>query len=92
MLCMANEESKYCFWDLQKLEEGWDAKDEEAFAAKKSKGAPWRRKKGTATQAVNVAGKSIETELNALSHRVDEMRRAKSVASTEGTRKSLREG
>ena len=92
MLCMANEESKYCFWDLQKLEEGWDAKDEEAFAAKKSKGAPWRRKKGTATHAVNVVGKSIESELNALSHRVDEMRRAKSVASTEGTRKSLREG
>lgn len=28
ILCMGNQESKYFFWDLQKLEEGWDIGEE----------------------------------------------------------------
>ena len=28
ILCMGNQESKFLFWDLQRLEEGWDPADE----------------------------------------------------------------
>lgn len=41
ILCMGNQESKYFFWDLRKLEEGLDPGDE-----KKVKGRGKKRRKG----------------------------------------------
>ncbi|EMC93292.1 hypothetical protein BAUCODRAFT_568121 [Baudoinia panamericana UAMH 10762] len=52
MLAMGNEASKYLFWDLQKLEEGWDP-DEDKNKAKKPRG---RKKMGA--NAVNATDPS----------------------------------
>lgn len=52
ILAMGNEQSKFHFWDLQKLEEGYDASEEKK--AKKLRGRkPGPKPKGVATTAVN---------------------------------------
>lgn len=46
LLAMGNQESAFCFWDLQKLEEGYDASDPAEWTKKtkaKRKGAPPRK-------------------------------------------------
>ncbi|KAK5138212.1 hypothetical protein LTR08_004908 [Meristemomyces frigidus] len=50
ILAMGNEKSKFHFWDLQKLEEGYDAS--EVQRTRKSRGGR-KPKKGVATAAVN---------------------------------------
>ncbi|KAK0354382.1 hypothetical protein LTR91_015565 [Friedmanniomyces endolithicus] len=52
ILAMGNEESRFLFWDLQKLEEGYDP-NEESGANLKAPGvkAPRQRKKGKAAEA-----------------------------------------
>ena len=68
ILSMGNQESKFFFWDLQRLEEGWDPADE-----KKTRGRnkPGRKSKG----AIN------SENLN----RLDDLRRAESIPSSDGT-------
>ncbi|KAK5111510.1 hypothetical protein LTR85_011858 [Meristemomyces frigidus] len=51
ILVMGNEKSRFHFWDLQKLEEGYDAS--EVQKTKKPRGRKPGPKKGVATAAVN---------------------------------------
>ena len=68
ILSMGNQLSKYVFWDLQRLEEGWDPTDE-----KKTKGREGRGKKAK--------GSVSSDNLN----RLDGLRRAESIPSSDGT-------
>ena len=52
MLCIGNQESKFFFWDLQKLEEGWDPAEE-----KSTKRKPGRKPKaGINSEALDRLG------------------------------------
>ncbi|KAK3678276.1 hypothetical protein LTR78_001571 [Recurvomyces mirabilis] len=57
ILAMGNEQSKFLFWDLQKLEEGYDPSEEKM---KKSRG---RKSRGGAANAVNQTNLSRMGEL-----------------------------
>jgi len=73
ILAMGNEESKFLFWDLQKLEEGYDP-NEESEVDLKAPGvkAPRQRKKGKAAEARQQVN---ESNLG----RLGELRRGESV-------------
>lgn len=68
IVSMGNQESKFFFWDLQKLEEGWDPAEEKKT---RGKGKPGRKPKGS------VSSENLD--------RLNDLRRAESVPSSEGT-------
>ncbi|KAI6831824.1 WD40 repeat-like protein [Hortaea werneckii] len=46
VLAMGNDKSRFCFWDLQKLEEGYEAGEEEARRRTVATGAAGRKRSG----------------------------------------------
>lgn len=49
ILCMGNQQSQYCFWDLQKLEEGSSPQERALAGNSKKKRKQARQRKGLAT-------------------------------------------
>lgn len=89
ILAMGNERSKYHFWDLQKLEEGYDASEIPKTKTKGKKGGrPPKQKKGVATQ-VNQSNLDRLSELrrNESSDQLDKESTSGGKSSTGFTRK-----
>lgn len=74
ILCMGSQVSKFCFWDLQKLEEGHDAAEEDSKGSKRKGGA--RKTKASVTEAL----------LNRLGDLLEEARLGKVSSASDGSR------